>query len=287
MEVDEMEEVLFGDVAEKLRRSTVLVRTASLGSGSGVIWGDSVSVVTNAHVVREEQATVEVWDGRTLEATVAKSDAARDLALLRIPDAVTVPPVIRPSRRCRPGELVMAIGNPLGFIGALSTGVIRQVAPVRGLGKRDWIQATVRLAPGNSGGPLADAEGSILGINAMAAAGLALAIPSEEVLAFLARSSPAWLGVTARDVRFPQGNRSREGVLILKTERESPAERASLLPGDILTEIDGLPIRNCEDLASALSIEGTSVLRFGFVRADAMRRRVVTVQVGPPRAAAA
>lgn len=278
----------FGDVAEKLRRFTVLVRSGRRGCGSGVVWGDPSHIVTNAHVVHSGRASVELWDGRSLAASLVKSDGRRDLALLKISNAGIPAPHIRESQRCRPGELVMAVGNPLGFIGAMSTGVIYQVGPLEILGRRDWIQSTVRLAPGNSGGPLADAEGRILGINAMVAGGLSLAIPSEDVTSFLERSvEPAWLGVTARDVRIPRKGGWRSGVLILEIERESPAERASLLPGDVLVELDGREIRGCEDLADALAFHEPRVLRVGFLRAEVSRLRHVAVPIEPARAAAA
>src|SRR5258708_38875961 len=101
----------------------------------------------------------------------------------------------------------MAIGNPLGFVGALTTGVIHAVGPIRGLGSRSWVQADVRLAPGNSGGPLADARGHVIGINTMVAGRLALAIPSNVVQNFLsAGPSGAWLGVTVHPVKVPRPN---------------------------------------------------------------------------------
>lgn len=283
-----MARIAFGDVAERLRRSTVLVRSGRRGSGSGVVWGESTRIVTNAHVVQGGRTTVELWDGQEVEASIAKSDVRRDLALLNIPGTVSRAAEITGALRCRPGELVLAIGNPMGFVGALSTGVIHQVGPLRALGRRNWVQSTVRLAPGNSGGPLADVEGKILGINAMVAGGLGLAIPSEDVVKFLGRASgSAWLGVTARDVQIPQEKGWRSGVLILETARESPAERASLLPGDILVEMDGREIHDCEDLAEALGFSEPRVLRVGFLRGDASRLRHVAVQAAPPRAAAA
>lgn len=280
--------ISFGDVAEKLRRSTVLVRSGRRGSGSGVLWADPTRIVTNAHVVQGAGITVELWDGQAVEAAVAKADARADLALLNIPEAGACAPEIAETKRCRPGELVMAIGNPMGFVGALSTGVIHQVGPLRGLGRRNWVQSTVRLAPGNSGGPLADVEGRVLGINAMVAGGLGLAIPSEDVVKFLGRaSSSAWLGVTARDARVPQEKGWRRGVLILEIAQGSPAEHASLLPGDILVEMDGREIHDCEDLAEALTLCEPRVLRVGFLRGDVSRLRHVAVQAGTPRAAVA
>lgn len=283
-----MATISFGDVAENLRRSTVLVRSGRRGCGSGVIWRDSSSLVTNAHVVQSRRISIELWDGRSLDASIVKADFRRDLALLRIPDSGIRVPAIAPAKRCRPGEMVMAIGNPLGFIGALSTGVIYQIGPLEGIRRRNWIQSTVRLAPGNSGGPLADTEGNIVGINAMVAGGLGLAIPSEDVTSFLGRQKDSvWLGVAARDVRIPQQVGWREAVLILEIEQDSPAERASLLPGDILVEVDGREIHGCEDLAESIAFDEIRVLRVGFLRGDTSRLRHVALQTAPARVAAA
>jgi len=140
----------FGEIAEKLRRSTVVIHARGRGSGSGVIWSSDGTIVTNAHVVRSAQVSLQLWDGREFDATVATRDPRRDLAVLRI-DARNLPlALVADSSQVRPGELAIAIGNPLGFVGALTTGVIHAVGPLHGLGSRSWVQADVRLAPGNS-----------------------------------------------------------------------------------------------------------------------------------------
>src|SRR6202158_5032948 len=175
----------FGEIAEKLRRSTVLVHAGSRGSGSGVIWSSDGVIITNAHVARGMQISLQLWDGREFDATVASRDPHRDLAPLRL-GAPNLPSVsVADSSLVRPGELAIAIGNPMGFVGALTTGVIHAVGPLPGIGSQSWVQADVRLAPGNSGGPLADARGRVIGINTMVAGSLALAIPSNIVLDFL------------------------------------------------------------------------------------------------------
>ncbi len=176
----------FGEIAEQLRRSTVLIHSGGRGSGSGVIWSSDGLIVTNAHVVHGPNLRVQLWDGREFDALVAGRDPRRDLAALRI--VVDSLPAAAPadSSQLRPGELAIAIGNRMGFVGALTTGVIHAIGPVRGLGPQTWVQASVRLAPGNSGGPLADARGHVIGVNTMVAGRLALAIPSNAVRDFLA-----------------------------------------------------------------------------------------------------
>src|SRR4051812_43144781 len=154
-----------GEIAEQLRRSTVLVHTGGRGSGSGVIWSVDGVIVTNAHVARGPQTSVQLWDGREFSASIALRDPRRDLAELRIEAANLPAAAVADSSQVRAGELAIAIGNPLGFVGALTTGVIHAVGPIRGLGSESWVQANVRLAPGNSGGPLADASGRVIGLN--------------------------------------------------------------------------------------------------------------------------
>src|ERR1700756_828314 len=175
----------FGEIAEKLRRSTVVVFAGNRGNGSGVIWSSDGSIVTNAHVARSSQMRVQLWDGREFDAALVSRDTSRDLAELRIGAANLPAAAAADSSQVRPGDLAIAIGNPLGFVGALTTGVVHAVGPIRNAGPQEWVQASVRLAPGNSGGPLADVRGRVIGINTMVAGRLALAIPSDVVRNFL------------------------------------------------------------------------------------------------------
>src|SRR5207253_6755211 len=290
MEANEMAVTGFGEIAEKLRRSTVVIHARGRGSGSGVIWSSDGTIVTNAHVVRSAQVSLQLWDGREFDATVATRSPRRDLAVLRI-DARNLPlALVADSSQVRPGELAIAIGNPLGFVGALTTGVIHAVGPLHGLGSRSWVQADVRLAPGNSGGPLADARGRVIGINTMVAGRLALAIPSDVVRNFLsAGPSDAWLGVTVRPVRVPRSNavhaRSHTfGLMVLEVEPRSPASSASLLPGDILLGTEQKAFTLLADLWQVLEGSGSRLVRLEFLRGDYSRVRCVTVQLGVPNA---
>jgi serine protease Do len=283
----------FGEVAEKLRRSTVLVLPGPRGNGSGVIWSSDGVIVTNAHVAHGSHLRVQLWDGRELEAAVVSRDRRRDLAELRVSAANLPAATAADSSQIRPGELAIAIGNPLGFVGALTTGVIHAIGPLRRLGSEQWVQADVRLAPGNSGGPLADARGRVIGINTMVAGSLALAVPSNAVTSFLAGDPiDAWLGVSVAPVRVPcPGSRAKAfGLVLLGVEPDSPAANASLLPGDILLGTDEKSFASLDDLASALRGSGPRLLRLAFLRGDYERFRRVTVQIGAqriPRSAAA
>jgi serine protease Do len=273
----------FGEIAEQLRRSTVLIHAGGRGSGSGVIWSSDGAIVTNAHVVRGSNTRVQLWDGRELDAAVTARDPQRDLATLRI--GANSLPAASPadSSQLRPGELAIAIGNPMGFVGALTTGVIHAIGPLRGLGSQTWVQASVRLAPGNSGGPLADSRGRVIGINTMVAGRLALAIPSNAVLDFLAGGpSSAWLGVSLHPVRLPRANGHTFGLVLLEVEPGSPAAQASLMPGDILLGTEEKRFQSIDDLARAIDGQGLRLLRFEFLRGDYSRVRRVTVQLGVP-----
>jgi len=276
----------FGEIAEQLRRSTVVVHAGERGNGSGVIWSADGVIITNAHVARASQMRVQLWDGREFDASLVSRDTRRDLASLRIGAANLPAAAAADSSQIRPGELAIAIGNPLGFVGALTTGVIHAVGPLRRWGSEPWVQADVRLAPGNSGGPLADARGRVIGINTMVAGRLALAVPSNAVSNFLA-SDPidAWLGVSVAPVRVPRpGSRAKTfGLVLLEVEPESPAANASLLPGDILLGTEEKSFTSLDDLANSLQGSGPRLLRLAFLRGNYERFRRVTVQLGVQR----
>lgn len=178
-------------VTGRLRRIAATVEIRGRGMGSGVIWRADGVIVTSAHVVGPARAGIDrelvvQADGMRLPATLAGWDGELDLALLRVGTGGLPAAVVADSDRLRPGQLVLAVGHPYGLAGALTTGVVH-VAPTPGGRGRGWIQADLRLAPGNSGGPLADARGHVVGVNAMTAGGLALAVPSRAVQAFVAR----------------------------------------------------------------------------------------------------
>jgi serine protease Do len=173
-------------VAERLRAVTVHVcgRGRRAGSGSGVVWRPGV-VVTNAHVATGRSLVVETVDGAVREAEVLASDSRRDLAVLRVATDGLPAAGIAARGALRVGALVVAVGNPLGVRGAVTTGIVHALpAPRRGA---PLILADLRLLPGNSGGPLGDARGQVVGLNAMILGGLAAAIPSDAVERYLER----------------------------------------------------------------------------------------------------
>jgi serine protease Do len=286
----------FGEVTERLRRITVQVLAGETSRGSGVVWSGNGEVVTNAHVLRERPIQVELWNGRRLVAHVHKADHRRDLASLRVDADGLSSAIPGDSDGLRPGELVIAVGSPHGFIGAVSTGVIHSVGPINGLAARSWVVSDVRLAPGNSGGPLANAQGEVVGLNTMIvggivggiAGGLALAIPTTSVRRFLERvsSGEVYLGVTARPVQLGR-DAGRIGFLVLEIDPQSPAARASLLPGDLLVGVSGRPFHSAEDLEHALhsSRDGQIEIEFRRGAGNQVRKVVAQVAVKAVRAA--
>lgn len=258
----------FGEIAERLRRSTVQISQGGRryqGSGSGLIWNSAGLIVTNAHVARPDRVDVTLWDGRSFNGEVTTRDTRHDLATVKILMDGLPTATLDDSSRVRPGELIVAVGNPLGFIGALTTGVVHAVGPLRGFGRRTWVQAAVRLAPGNSGGPLANAKGRVIGLNTMVTSGgLALAVPSNTVAAFVNHGgSRASLGVVVQPVAFERGI----GLLILQVAPKGPADLASLLIGDVLIGVDGRPFYSVDDLGDAIE-SSRGILSLQFLRGD-------------------
>jgi serine protease Do len=276
-----------GRIAEFLRRATVQVRAAGEevhGSGSGIVMLDG-QIVTNAHVAVGGDVVVEAWDGTSRKARVVRKDEHSDLALL-CADGLDAPPAALANNEPKPGAAVIAVGNPLGFVGAVSSGFVHAVGALRGLGGRRWIQADVRLAPGNSGGPLADVQGQIVGVNTMVAGGMALAIPAALVQRFLSAKPQRSLGAVVRQVMLRSPRRQpRPALLLLELAVGGAAESASLLPGDILVEAQGEPVESAVDLSNALASGDT--LQLGFHRAGDARIRRVTVELTSVRRASA
>lgn len=174
-------------LAEVLREAVVEVRSGETASGTGIIWGGAGLVVTNAHCIRRGASVQVIAGGKWREAHALAYHPHHDLALLAAP-SVTGPLLeLRDPESLRTGELLFAHGHPLGITDALAMGVLHAVTRDRS-GSARWIVADVRLAPGNSGGPLVDAEGKLVGINSMVVNGLGVAVPASLVQRFVDRS---------------------------------------------------------------------------------------------------
>ena len=159
------------------------------GGGAGLLWAPDL-IVTNAHVTCAASVRVRLADDQLVEAHVVAVDPRADLALLRVPRSGLAPAALADSDALRVGALVVALGHPLGLRRTLTAGVVHALGSTQPGGRR-WIHADVRLAPGNSGGPLADTAGQVVGINTMLVGNLALAIPINDVRRFVASTAAA------------------------------------------------------------------------------------------------
>lgn len=186
-------------IAQQLSSITVEIADHRSG-GSGVIWSSEGLIVTNSHVVRGALVDVKLEEQTVIQGSVIARDRQQDLAIIKVEVKNLPTPTIGKAELLRPGEIVLAIGSPWGFSGTLTTGVIHSLGGTEAIKiKLDGtnptsltqsllssaIIADIRLAPGNSGGVLANARGEVIGINTAIFQGLALAIPARQVATFL------------------------------------------------------------------------------------------------------
>jgi len=244
-------------VAERVRPAVALVLSRG-GNGAGVIWRDDGQIVTNNHVVKEDRAEVVLSDGRRFTAILAARHPERDIAVLKIAAEDLVAAAIVDSSTVRPGQVAIAVGHPVGFREAVTVGVIvaaGQMATEQGPRTGDFLQTDVTLLPGNSGGPLLDAWGRVIGINTMVNGRLSLAVPSQAVERFVAggggRGVVGYLGVngivvTTRQAAHPVG------FLLTEIVEGTPADRAGLIVGDVVVAIGEQAITDQESLPVAL-----------------------------------
>jgi S1-C subfamily serine protease len=244
------------------------------GSGSGVIVAPDGLILTNSHVAgAASRIEVTTADGQDLHARLVGDDPDTDLALIRIDEPATLPSArLGDSKRLKRGQLVIAIGNPLGFESTVTTGVVSALG--RSLRSRngrlidDVIQTDAALNPGNSGGPLVSSRGEVVGINTaviMGAQGICFAVAANTasfVLGELVRHGRvrrAFIGIAAQQTAIPPLRRRAAGlaqdraVMIGTVEADSAAERAGLRPGDIIVTLDGVTIAGADDLVRALT----------------------------------
>ena len=264
-------------VAERLSPSVANLRVSRRvrggrildGGGSGVVITPDGFTLTSAHVVArtEGKGRASFVDGRELDFTVVGSDPLSDLAVLRVDARDLVPAELGDAERLRVGQLVVAIGNPHGFTGSVTAGVVSALGrslPTRsGANVRvvdNVIQTDAALNPGNSGGALADGRGRVVGINtAVAGVGLGLAVPINAatrriVGALMAegRFRRAYLGIAGGPRPLPPrlarelGRKS--GVEIAQVVEGGPADRAGMRAEDLIVELEGTPIEGMDDL---------------------------------------
>lgn len=288
-------------VAERLAPSVASLRVhrrsrrgrVEAGAGSGVVLTHDGFILTSAHVVAgSDGGSARFTDGRELRFTVAGRDPLSDLAVVRGDGAELTPAQLGDADGLRVGQLVVAIGNPNGFEGSVTAGVVSALGralPARaGRGVRvidNVIQTDAALNPGNSGGALADGRGRVVGVNtAVAGVGLGLAVPvsttTQPIIAALiseGRVRRAYLGIAGGPRPLPPKARlatgAERGVEVVELVDDSPAARAGLRVGDVIFELEGDPIESAADLqrlmvAERIGREATArVIRDGSVLA--------------------
>jgi serine protease Do len=252
---------------ERVGPSVVQVVRHGRGGGAGVIWRSNGGVITNYHVIAGTGGDVQVLlpDGRKFDARVTNQNPALDLAMLQV-DAEDLPAaLVDDSSKLRVGELVFAVGHPWGQRNVVTAGIVSGLGevPVPHTGKNaQYIRSDVHVAPGNSGGPMLNAQGAVVGITAMIFGGdMAVAVPSHVASDWVAGlpSRRVYLGVGVQPVELPIEIRGRNraalaaGLLVTGIERDGPAARAGLLVGDVLLAAAGRPVVDGEALLDVLA----------------------------------
>src|SRR5688572_8195997 len=238
------------------------------GSGSGFVFTPDGFILTNSHVVHgADKIGVTLSDGRRFDATIVGDDPSTDLAVIRISAGRLPAAPLGDSEKIRVGQLVIAIGNPYGFQYSVTAGVVsalgRSLRSESGRLIDNVIQTDAALNPGNSGGPLANSHGDVIGVNTaiiQPAQGICFAIPIDTaklVAAALIKDgkiSRGWLGVGIQQIELQRrfvrfyNLPSDRGVLVISVEKQSPAEAAGLDEGDLIIALDDEPISSIDDL---------------------------------------
>ena len=274
-------------VADKLAPSVASLRVSRRvrggrrldGAGSAVVITPDGYLLTSAHVVARTDGSgrASFIDGSEHEFDVVGTDVFSDLAVLRLDGPGVSPAELGDAEGLRVGQLVVAIGNPHGFDGSVTAGVVSQLGrslPVHGRIVDNVIQTDAALNPGNSGGALADGRGRVVGINtAVAGIGLGLAVPINETtrkvigaLMTEGRFRRAYLGIAGGPRPLPPRLAARlgrkSGVEVVEVVAGSPAARAGLRPEDLIVEVNGTPIEDVNDLQRLMVAEliGTDVV---------------------------
>jgi S1-C subfamily serine protease len=268
-------------VAERLAPSVANLRVSHRGRGGRRLNGGGSAVVitpdgfllTSAHVVARSdgRGRASFVDGRELRFDVVGSDPHSDLAVLRAEADDLVSAELGDAERLRVGQLVVAIGNPNGFAGSVTAGVVsalgRSLPTQGGRIVDNVIQTDAALNPGNSGGALADGRGRVVGINtAVAGVGLGLAVPvnaaTRQIVGALmteGRFRRAYLGIAGGSRPLPPRVARRlgreSGVEVVQVVEGSPAARAGLRPEDLIVELDGMPVNDVGDIQRLMVVE--------------------------------
>lgn len=263
------------------------------GLGSGFIVTKDGYIVTNNHVIsRAEDIQVVLYDGSRYTAEIVGQDAKTDLAVLKIkPEKKLKPVVFGDSAGLRIGDWVMAIGNPFGLGYTVTVGVVSAKGRSLGLGAYDdFIQTDASLNPGNSGGPLFNLGGEVVGVNTAIAArgqGIGFSIPvnmAKGVISQLIEKGKVvrgWLGVViqpiTQEIAESMGHENTDGALISDISPGSPAEKAGLQRGDVVVEFDGKPIKEFTSLSKLVAMKAPGATSELTVLRDGKRKSISVV----------
>jgi serine protease Do len=268
--------------------------TPRQGSGSGFIIDREGYLLTNNHVVEgAERITVTLADGRVFRGEVVGADPAIDVALVRIPGAANLPEApLGNSDKLRAGEWVCAIGNPLGYVHSVTVGVVSFIGrKLFDQSLDDYIQTDAGINLGNSGGPLINSRGEVVGINSALsprANNIGFAVPINQAVAILpqlkarGRVSRGFIGVTLTDVtpglQRALGLSVSDGAMVQDVTPRSPAERAGLRPYDVIVQVEGRPVLTNQELIRDIAArQPGTVARLDIVRDG--RRQMLNVKL--------
>lgn len=225
-------------IAGALQQSVVVIQSRN-GAGAGVVWAPGL-VATSNHVVPEDRTRVSHVDGDDSEGRVVARDPGFDVALVEVATGMAKPAVLA-EREPVAGELVMAVGHPWGQRGFVTAGVMLGAERGRDA-KPGYLKADLRLAPGNSGGALANARGEVVGINGMIAGGLGVATSVyrvEQLVAGLGRAAtPGRLGIEVMPLP-PAPGLDAAGLIVTQIDADGAGWRGGLLPGDVIVDVEG------------------------------------------------